>query len=99
MLLEGVKLMLVGMGTVILFLCLIIFLLQIVSKLTEEHTAREFEAIELERKQMAEAARAKKKRELERASSGSFIGEDEDDIAVIAAAIAAFEAESFQTSR
>ncbi len=99
MLLEGVKLMLVGMGTVILFLCFIIFLLQIVSKLAEGHTAREFAAIELERKQMAEAARAKKKRELERASSRSFIGEDEDDIAVIAAAIAAFEAESFQTGR
>ncbi len=92
MLLEGVKLMFVGMGTVILFLLLMIFLLQLVSKLTSKHTAMEFEAIELERKQLAEAAKAKRQRELA-ARTPQTSSDDEDDIAVIAAAIAAFEAD------
>ncbi|MEE4241797.1 MAG: OadG family transporter subunit [Desulfopila sp.] len=92
MILEGFKLMFVGMGTVVLFLCLMIVLLTLVSRLTREHTAREYEAIELERKLLAEAARAKKKREME-ARTSYHSPDDEDDIAVIAAAIAAFEAE------
>ncbi len=92
MLVEGIKLMFVGMGTVVLFLCFMILLLQIVSKLTKEHTAREHDAIELERKLLAEAAKAKKKRELE-ARTMPAVRDDEDDIAVIAAAVAAFEAE------
>lgn len=96
MIFEGIKLMFVGMGTVILFLCLMIGLLQLVSKLTKEHTAREFEAIELERKLLAEAARAKKKREME-ARTVQPSRDDEDDIAVIAAAIAAFEAEQLRS--
>ena len=95
MLFEGFKLMFVGMGTVLLFLCLMIFLLQMVSKLTKEHTTREFEAIELERKLLAEASKAKRKREFE-ARSVQTSNDDEDDIAVIAAAIAAFEAENIQ---
>ncbi len=96
MLFEGVKLMFVGMGTVVLFLLLMIFLLNLVSKLTSEHTAREFEAIALERKLLGEAAKAKKKRELAARSTPTY-ADDEDDIAVIAAAIAAFEAERLQS--
>lgn len=96
MILEGIKLMFVGMGTVLLFLSFMIFLLQLVSRLTKEHTAREFESIELERKLLAEAAKAKKRRELE-AQTFRSSADDEDDIAVIAAAIAAFEAERLHT--
>ena len=96
MIFEGFKLMFVGMGTVLLFLCLMIAVLLLVSRLTREHTAREFEAIELERKLLADAARAKKKREME-AKTSQRSSDDEDDIAVIAAAIAAFEAERLHT--
>ncbi len=94
MLFEGVKLMFVGMGTVLLFLSFMIFLLQLVSRLTREHTARELEGIELERKLLSQAAKVKKKKE-QAAARGGF-QDDEDDIAVIAAAIAAFEADSLQ---
>jgi len=96
MIFEGIKLMFVGMGTVLLFLCFMILLLQLISRLTKEHTAREFETIERERKLLAAAAKAKKKRELE-ARTVSSTAEDEDDIAVIAAAIAAFEADKMRT--
>lgn len=95
MIFEGIKLMFVGMGTVILFLCFMILLLQMVSRLTREHSAREFEAVELERKLLAEAAKAKKKREQEALRRSA--PDDEDDIAVIAAAIAAFEADKMRT--
>ena len=93
MLIEGIKLMFVGMGTVILFLCFMILLLQLVSKITKGHTARELQSIELERKLLAEAAKARKKKEQDAARSMRASHDDEDDIAVIAAAIAAFEAE------
>lgn len=96
MLFEGVKLMFVGMGTVVLFLLLMIFMLQLVSKLTRKHTAREFELIELERKLLAEAAKAKKRKELA-ARQPQINTDDEDDIAVIAAAIATFEADRLQS--
>lgn len=96
MIIEGIKLMFVGMGTVILFLSFMILLLQVVSKLTREHSAREFAAMELERKLLADAAKAKRKREQE-ALHTSRAREDEDDIAVIAAAVAAFEADRIRT--
>lgn len=96
MIFEGIKLMFVGMGTVLLFLCFMILLLQLVSKLTKEHSVREYEAVELERKLLAEATKAKKKRELE-ARTIRTSADDEDDIAVIAAAVAAFEADRIQT--
>lgn len=92
MILEGIKLMFVGMGTVILFLCFMIVLLLLITKVTKKHSAREFEAVELERKLLAEAAKAKKKREQE-ARSVPAATDDENDIAVIAAAVAAFEAD------
>ncbi len=96
MIVEGIKLMFVGMGTVVLFLCFMILLLQLISKLTKEHSAREFEAVELERKLLAEAAKAKKKREMEARTVRTY-ADDEDDIAVIAAAVAAFEADRMRT--
>jgi sodium pump decarboxylase gamma subunit len=94
MIFEGVKLMFVGMGTVLVFLSFMILLLQIVSRVTKSHTAREFEALELEKKLLAQAAKAKKKKAQAAANVGSR--DDEDDIAVIAAAVAVFEAEKLQ---
>jgi len=96
MLFEGIKLMFVGMGTVLLFLCFMVLLLQLVSRLTKEHSVREYEAVELERKLLAEAVKARKKRELE-ARTIRTSADDGDDIAVIAAAVAAFEADRIQT--
>ncbi|BCL62661.1 hypothetical protein DGMP_33540 [Desulfomarina profundi] len=85
MIIEGVKLMFVGMTTVLLFLSLMILLIQFVSFLTRDATARELEAIQKERE--LQSLKRKKKKE---ASADS-----DEDIAVIAAAIAAFEAERF----
>lgn len=96
MIFEGIKLMFVGMGTVVLFLTFMVLLLQLVSRITKEHSAREYEAVELERKLLAEAAKAKKKREQD-ARTVRTSADDEDDIAVIAAAVAAFEADRIRT--
>ena len=96
MIFEGIKLMFVGMGTVVLFLTFMVLLLQLVSRITKEHSAREYEAVELERKLLAEAAKAKKKREQDARTVRTSV-DDEDDIAVIAAAVAAFEADRIRT--
>jgi oxaloacetate decarboxylase gamma subunit len=83
MILEGLKLMVVGMTTVCLFLILMILLIQLAAKLARNVTAREMQAIEEEK------LRLKKLREMEKqAAEGG-----DDDIAVISAAIAAFEAD------
>lgn len=88
MIIEGVKLMFVGMTTVVLFLILMIYLIQLVSRLTRSATARELEGIKLERELLARSRKEKQSSE-----------EDTDgDIAAIAAAIAAFEAEQFARS-
>ena len=84
MILEGIKLMFVGMTTVVLFLTLMIFLIQFVSRLTRGATARELEAIRLEREQMVRSKR-------EKLSSADA----DDEIAAIAAAVTAYEAERF----
>lgn len=80
--------MLVGMATVLLFLTFIILLLQLVSKLTQDIALREFESIELEKKKRL----ADEKKRKSRANLVSDL-DSEEEIAVIAAAIAAFEAE------
>ncbi|WP_457575214.1 OadG family transporter subunit [Desulfomarina sp.] len=85
MIIEGVKLMFVGMATVLLFLSLMILLIQFVSFLTRDATARELEAIQKERE--LQALKRRKKKEA--------YADNDEDIAVIAAAIAAFEAERF----
>jgi oxaloacetate decarboxylase gamma subunit len=84
MIFEGVKLMLIGMTTVMLFLVLMILLIQLTSYLTRGATAREVESIRLERE--IQALRKKKVKE----SSDA-----DEDIAVIAAAVAAYETERF----
>lgn len=84
MLIAGVKLMLIGMTTVVLFLCLMVFLITIVSKLTEGATARELEALKLERELLARSKKEKQE-----------AADADDDIAVITAAVAAYEAERF----
>ena len=84
MIFEGVKLMFIGMTTVMLFLVLMILLIQLASYLTRDATAREVESIRLERE--IQALRKKKSKE----SSDA-----DEDIAVIAAAVAAYETERF----
>lgn len=84
MIFEGVKLMFIGMTTVMLFLILMILLLQLASYLTRDVTAREVESIRLEREM--EALRKKRAKDASDA---------DEDIAVIAAAVAAYETERF----
>lgn len=84
MIFEGVKLMFIGMTTVMLFLILMVLLIQLTSYLTRGVTAREVESIRLERE--IEALRKKKAKD----ASGA-----DEDIAVIAAAVAAYETERF----
>ncbi len=87
MILEGLKLMFIGMSTVVLFLTLMILLIQFVSSLTKEATARELEAIRLERE-------AQTRRKKEQTTSES----DDDEIVAIAAAVSAYETERFAIS-
>lgn len=82
MIIEGVKLALIGMGTVLLFLTLMILLMQWVSILTRESANRELEAIRL----------AKELRT--RGKSQAITADDTDeDIAAISAAVATYELE------
>lgn len=83
MILEGLKLMVVGMTTVLLFLSLMILLIQLAARLTRDITAREFQAIEDEK------ARLKREKELARQAAD----DSDEDIVVITAAVAAYEAE------
>ena len=86
MIFEGVKLMVVGMTTVMLFLCLMILFITLVSYLTRGSAARELEAIAQER-----ALQARNRKKAKESSSESA----DEDIAVIAAAVAAYEGERF----
>lgn len=86
MLFEGVKLMVVGMTTVMLFLTLMIIFINFVAMLTKGAAAKEIEAIEEERK--LAALNRKKAKEATQTDA-------DEDIAVIAAAVAAYEAEVF----
>ncbi len=90
MIFEGVKLMVVGMTTVMLFLLLMILFINLVAMLTRGATARELEAIDQERK--LQALNRKKAKE---ASSQATSQDADEDIAVIAAAVAAYEVERF----
>jgi len=85
MIFEGVKLMIVGMATVMLFLGLMIYFINFVAYLTRSAAARELETIRRERE--VQAAN-RKKAQLTAAGSNA-----DDDIAAIAAAVAAFENE------
>jgi sodium pump decarboxylase gamma subunit len=82
MIIEGVKLALIGMGTVLLFLTLMILLMQLVSILTRESANKELEAIRL----------AKELRT--RGKNLAITADDTDeDIAAISAAVATYELE------
>ena len=83
MIVEGLKLMVVGMTTVLMFLMFMILLIQLAAHLTKGVTARELQTIDDEKKRI--------KREREMATLAAT--EDDNDIVVITAAIAAFEAE------
>ena len=85
MIVEGLKLMVVGMTTVLLFLTLMILLIQWVAHLTRNVTAQELLAIEHEKERL--------KREKEERAKLAAAGDSDDEIVVISAAIAAFEAE------
>lgn len=87
MIFEGVKLMVVGMVTVMLFLGLMIYCINLVAYLTRAVAARELEAIRRDRELLAES-----RKKAQRAALDSHL---DDDIAVIAAAVAAFESERF----
>lgn len=89
MILEGLKLMVVGMTTVLLFLSFMILLIQLAAYLARGFTARELEALQ------AEKERLRREKERERMAA-----DDSDvDIVVITAAIAAFEAERAAVAR
>jgi len=78
MLLAGLKLMFIGMTTVVLFLVLMILLIKIVSKLTENIVKRELDIIK-----KASAARAERAKKIDM--------DDDIPIAVLTAAVAAYE--------
>jgi len=84
MIFEGVKLMFVGMTTVMLFLGLMIYFINLVARLTKNVAMREVEAMKKERELLAQ----NRKKVKEKAGDNA-----DEDIAVIAAAVAAFEAE------
>jgi len=86
MIFEGVKLMVVGMTTVMLFLSLMILFINLVAKFTRGSAVRELAAIDRERELQA----LNRKNAKEAAAGGA-----DEDIAVIAAAVAAYEAERF----
>ncbi len=85
MIIEGLKLMVVGMTTVLLFLTFMILLIQLVAHLTRGVTARELQAIDAERERI--------KQERKREKLAAAAGDGDEDIVVITAAIAAFEAQ------
>ena len=87
MIVAGIKLMLVGMTTVALFLVLTIVLIQLVARYTKGFAERE----------LAEIASEKKRRAMMRKTTDDSL-DAEEDIAVIAAAIAAFESEKLARS-
>jgi oxaloacetate decarboxylase (Na+ extruding) subunit gamma len=86
MLFEGVKLMIVGMTTVMLFLLLMILFINLIAYLTKSEATKELDAIKRERELQA----LKRKQAKEAAST-----DVDEDIAVIAAAVAAYEMERF----
>ena len=93
MIIEGVKLMFIGMTTVMLFLFLMIFLISQVARLTRGVAQRELDAIKLERELLARNRKEKKARQ-----DSAPAGDDDEEIAAIAAAVAAYEAEKFAIS-
>lgn len=90
MIFEGVKLMVVGMATVMLFLLMMIVLISFVAFLTRKAAAREIQAIAKDR-----ALRAASRIKAQEVPVGQdvAVGNGGVEFAVIAAAIAAYEDE------
>lgn len=90
MIFEGVKLMVVGMATVILFLLIMIYLINFVSFLTRKTAVREIQAIA-----KARALLTKSRIKAQEVPVGQevAVGNGSVEFAVIAAAIAAYEDE------
>jgi sodium pump decarboxylase gamma subunit len=90
MLFEGVKLMVVGMTTVMLFLLMMIFFINFVAFLTRKAAAHEIQAIA-----KARALQVKSRTKAQEVPVGQevAVGNGGVDFAVIAAAIAAYEDE------
>lgn len=86
MIFEGIKLMFIGMITVMLFLTLTIYLIELVSRLARGATARELAAIKQERALLARSRMEKQ---------ASAQGNSDEVIAAITAAVTAYEAEKF----
>lgn len=76
--------MVVGMTTVMLFLGLMIYFMNLVARFTRGVAMREMEALKRERDLLAENRKKAKEK---------TAGNGDEDIAVISAAVAAFEAE------
>lgn len=87
MIIEGIKLMFIGMTVVMLFLGLLVYAIGLVARLTKKSADRELEALRLERELL------KKRNQAQTAATGS------DDIAAISAAVAAYEAERYGLRR
>ncbi|MCP4295268.1 MAG: OadG family protein [Proteobacteria bacterium] len=101
MIIEGLKLMIIGMATVLLFLSLMVILINLTSRATRKITARELELVEFEKKERAEkAARKREALQKEAASLGHerspIMAEEQPPVAVLAAAIASFEMDKTQ---
>ncbi|CAG35414.1 OadG family protein [Desulfotalea psychrophila] len=89
MIFAGLKLMLVGMTTVLLFLIAMILLIQLISYCTRGFARKELDEIEATRRRQAEARKKKA------AAKRTAVENVDEDIAVISAAVAAFEAERY----
>ncbi len=88
MIFEGIKLMLVGMTTVMLFLMLMILFINLVAVLTKSAASRELELLEEEKN-----LQSLKRKQAKEATSKDI--DMDEDIAVISAAVATYEAECF----
>ena len=93
MIFEGVKLMVVGMTTVMLFLTLMILFINLVSSLTKGSSKRELAALEQER-----ALQAAKRKQAREKGTAAGQADADDEIAAIGAAVAAYEAERFASA-
>lgn len=85
MIFEGLKLMVIGMAVVMVFLLLMIYCINLVAHLTRAVAARELETIRRDRELLAASRKT--------AQRAAIDSHQDDDIAVIAAAVAAFESE------
>lgn len=92
MIFEGVKLMVVGMTTVMLFLLMMIFFINFVAFLTRKAAAREIQAIAKDR-----ALLTKSRIIAQEVPVGQVVtvGNGGVEFAVIAAAVAAYESEMY----